>query len=146
MGGRAVVAAGDHARVAGVLALAPWLPAGEPLVALRAPVIFAHGTDDTITDPATTMAYAARLRAAGTPVRTYLLAGEDHAMLHRSGDWNRLVEDFVRSAQAGDAPSGSQELPAPEQPPGSAFRVQAAAVAEIALTRLRLPIRERFRV
>ena len=31
MGGRAVVAAGDHPRVAGVLALAPWLPDGEPL-------------------------------------------------------------------------------------------------------------------
>ncbi|HEY3557443.1 MAG TPA: alpha/beta fold hydrolase, partial [Kribbella sp.] len=38
MGGRAIVAAGDHPRVAGVLALAPWLPAGEPLSALRPPV------------------------------------------------------------------------------------------------------------
>ncbi|MBB5983030.1 alpha/beta fold hydrolase [Kribbella solani] len=140
MGGRAVVAAGDHARVAGVLALAPWLPVGEPLVGLRAPVMFAHGADDTITDPAATMAYAARVRAAGTPVRTYLLAGEDHAMLHRSGDWNRLVADFIRSAQDSQELSGSQELPETNR------GLQAATVGEIALARFRLPVRERFRV
>ncbi|WP_350281005.1 alpha/beta fold hydrolase [Kribbella sp. HUAS MG21] len=141
MGGRAVVAAGDHPRVAGVLALAPWLPKGEPLVALRPPVTFAHGTADRVTDPATTMAYAGRLRAAGTPVTTYTLHDENHAMLHRAADWNRVVADFVSAARSSSGTAGgSIELPLGRR--GSV----AAAVAEIALARLRLPIRERLRV
>ncbi|GAA3142212.1 pimeloyl-ACP methyl ester carboxylesterase [Kribbella aluminosa] len=135
MGGRAVVAVGDHPRVAGVLALAPWLPPGEPLVALRPPVTFVHGADDTMTDPAATAAYAARLRAAGVLVTTYALAGEGHAMLKRPKDWNRLVTEFVR----GDATGGGDEhLPA-------AGAQVVSAVAEIATTRFRLPVKERFR-
>ncbi|MDQ3738190.1 MAG: alpha/beta hydrolase [Actinomycetota bacterium] len=35
MGGRAVVATADHPLVTGVLALAPWLPSGEPLSICR---------------------------------------------------------------------------------------------------------------
>jgi len=139
MGGRAVVAVGDHPRVSGVLALAPWLPPGEPLVALRPPVVLAHGADDRMTDPAATTAYADRLRAAGTPVTTYLLRNEGHAMLRRSGDWNRLVADFVGRTSPSPA-GGSVELPWEDR--GSA----PAAVAEITLARLRLPVRERFRV
>src|SRR5882757_7830603 len=46
MGGRAVVAAGNHPLVCGVLGLAPWLPSGEPHVPLRGLVVFAHGTLD----------------------------------------------------------------------------------------------------
>lgn len=135
MGGRAVVAAGDHPRVAGVLALAPWLPPDEPLVALRPPVTFVHGTNDTITDPAGTAAYAARLRAAGGVVTTYCLAGEQHAMLRRPKDWNRLVADFVRGMPAG---GGDVHLPAVRPQ-------EALAVGEIALARLRMPVKARFR-
>jgi acetyl esterase/lipase len=119
-----------------VLALAPWLPAGEPLVAVRAPITFAHGTDDTITDPAGTTAYAKRLRAAGVTVTTYSLAGEGHAMLRRPKDWNRLVADFVRQTAAG---GGDVQLPE------AGVRV-ASAIGGIALARLRLPVKEQFRV
>ncbi|HWD82834.1 MAG TPA: alpha/beta hydrolase, partial [Kribbella sp.] len=140
MGGRAIVAAGDHPRVAGVLALAPWLPAGEPLSALRPPVAFAHGTDDTMTDPAGTTAYAARLRAAGVTVTAYALAGEGHAMLRRPKDWNRLVADFVTSARDGGGPAGgTEDLPQVGRP------TVVAAVWEIAIARFRLPVKERFR-
>lgn len=131
MGGRAVVAAGDHPRVAGVLALAPWLPRDEPLVALRPPVTFAHGTGDTMTDPAGTTAYAARLRAAGVAVTTYLLEGEGHAMLRRPEDWNRIVADFVAGRSSEDLPETSAHV--------------ALAVGSIAAARFRLPVRERFR-
>ncbi|MGZ0151016.1 dienelactone hydrolase family protein [Kribbella sp. WER1] len=134
MGGRAVVAVGDHPRVAGVLALAPWLPPDEPLVQLRPPVTFAHGTDDTMTDPAGTASYAARLRATGVEVTTYTLAGEGHAMLKRPKDWNRIVADFVR----GKATGSDEHLPA-------AGNHVLPAVAEIATTRFRLPVKERFR-
>ena len=108
MGGRAVVAAGDHPRVAGVLALAPWLPDGEPLTALRAPVTFAHGTLDTITDPRATTAYANRLRAAGTPVTVYSVDAETHGMLHRPADWNTLVATFTTTLSAPRRPQPLQ--------------------------------------
>lgn len=98
MGGRAVVAVGNHPLVAGVLGLAPWLPDGEPLVALRGPVAFAHGAADRITDPAQTANYARRLRASGIPVAMYSVEGEKHAMLHRAADWNELVRRFVATA------------------------------------------------
>ncbi|HZX08287.1 alpha/beta hydrolase [Kribbella sp.] len=141
MGGRAVVAAGDHARVAGVLALAPWLPDDEPLVALRPPVTFVHGTEDTITSPAGTTAYATRLRDAGVTVTTYALAGEGHAMLRRPKDWNRLVAEFVR----GEAPGGDELLPALGAGFVSAVPQALSAFAGVATSLVRLPVRERFR-
>ncbi|MFI5690368.1 dienelactone hydrolase family protein [Kribbella sp. NPDC051586] len=146
MGGRAVVAVGDHPRVAGVLALAPWLPDGEPLTKLRGPVTFAHGTDDTITDPRATTAYANRLRAAGTPVTVYAVTGETHAMLHRPADWNALVATFAAGALTSSDPGPVSEAgtePLPECAPRSSL---PAAVGSIALARLRLPVVERFEV
>ncbi|QNE22938.1 alpha/beta fold hydrolase [Kribbella qitaiheensis] len=104
MGGRAVVAAGNHPLVSGVLGLAPWLPPNEPLVQLRGLVAFAHGTLDRITDPRQTAAYARRLRTGGIPVAMLTLEGEKHAMLHRAGDWNTLVGRFTRAA-LGDSPA-----------------------------------------
>nr|WP_239062757.1 alpha/beta fold hydrolase [Streptomyces sp. SID13031] len=95
MGGRAIVAAGNHPLVDGALALAPWLPDGEPLTQLRGPVVFAHGTADQVTNPAQTAAYAKRLRASGVPVALLSVAGDDHTMLRRSPDWNALVRDFT---------------------------------------------------
>ncbi|MET7277547.1 alpha/beta fold hydrolase [Kribbella sp. NPDC005582] len=143
MGGRAVVAAGDHPRVAGVLGLAPWLPSSEPLIALRPPVMFAHGNDDTVTSPGDTRAYANRLRAAGTPVSLVCLAGETHAMLHRTHDWNALVATFTEYALTGSGEFVPEDLqwPTAESPTST-----ATAVLNVAWTRLRLPVRERIRV
>jgi pimeloyl-ACP methyl ester carboxylesterase len=149
MGGRAVVAAGNHPLVSGVLGLAPWLPDGEPIVALRGPVVLAHGTLDRITDPAQTAAYARRLRASGVPVALLSVEGEKHAMLHRSGDWNELVRRFVAAAlgdaaAAGDPtdcpalttdPDRVDPLPLWNRPGGV-----AAGVRDIAEARLRLPV------
>jgi pimeloyl-ACP methyl ester carboxylesterase len=144
MGGRAVVAAGDHPRVAGVLALAPWLPDGEPLTKLRPPVTFAHGTDDTITDPRATTVYADRLRAAGTPVTVYAVTDETHPMLHRATDWNTLVATFTAGALADSVPTAEDET---ESLPQYGRRSSLpAAVVSIALARLRLPVTERFQV
>jgi predicted esterase len=104
MGGRAVVAVGNHPRVAGVLGLAPWLPPEEPLVALRGTVVLAHGTLDRITDPARTTAYANSLRSTGVPVANFAVDGEKHAMLHRAADWTTLVHHFTSTALSADAP------------------------------------------
>jgi pimeloyl-ACP methyl ester carboxylesterase len=143
MGGRAVVAAGKHPLVSGVLGLAPWLPDGEPLVALRGPVVLAHGTLDRMTDPAATAAYARRLRATGVPVALLSVEGERHAMLHRYGDWNELVRRFVATALGDptDCPALTTEsdrvdlLPLWNRPGGN-----AAGVRDIAAARLRLRV------
>ncbi|GAB2551968.1 alpha/beta hydrolase family protein [Kribbella endophytica] len=141
MGGRAVVAAGNHPLVAGVLGLAPWLPEGEPLVHLRGPVAFAHGTADRITSPVATTSYAARLRAAGIPVAMLSLDGEKHAMLHRAPDWNDIVRRFVSNAlKPADCPlittTDRTDL-VPRSNPGDAA---PGAIADIARTRLTLRV------
>ncbi|GAA1552669.1 alpha/beta hydrolase family protein [Kribbella lupini] len=141
MGGRAVVAAGNHPLVAGVLGLAPWLPTGEPLVHLRGPVAFAHGTADRITSPAATASYATRLRAAGIPVALLTLDGEKHAMLHRAPDWNTIVRRFVTHALTpGECPlltTTARTDRVPRSNPGDAA---PTAIADIARTRLTLRV------
>jgi predicted esterase len=111
LGGRAVVAAGNHPRVVGVLGLAPWLPADEPItmhglhaaaddngIGSAVTVVLAHGTDDRVTDPRLTAAYARRLRATGLAVGLVSVEGEKHAMLRRYADWNELVRRFTLHA------------------------------------------------
>jgi|SRR5215207_3550095 len=163
MGGRAVVAAGNHPRVVGVLGLAPWLPQGEPLTMHGHPadvveavgesgppqtVVLAHGTDDRITDPRLTAAYARRLRTAGLPVGLLGVEGETHAMLHRYADWNELVRRFtVHTLGKPDAPGeGSCEVLSTEPdridllPRWNRAGSMSAAVRAIALARLRLQV------
>ncbi|WBQ06459.1 alpha/beta hydrolase family protein [Kribbella sp. CA-293567] len=134
MGGRAVVAVSNHPLVDRTLALAPWLPAGEPLVKPQGPVVMAHGTADRVTSPALTAAYAKRLRKAGTPVALIAVDGSDHTMLGRSADWNALVRDFVQGT-AGALTTDADHL---DQLPRSG-RAEAPlhGVLEIAKSRLR---------
>jgi dienelactone hydrolase len=148
MGGRAVVAAGNHSLVAGVLGLAPWLPPDEPVVKIGGPVVLAHGTLDRITDPALTGTYAGRLRAAGVPVALLSVEDEKHAMLRRATDWDDLVHRFVLHAFA--------EPPAPcEALTTTVDRVDTlprwnrptsipVAVRSIAAARLRLRVTDHF--
>lgn len=99
MGGRAVMANAADERVVGVLALAPWLPADEPLARPDgALVVTAHGTDDTITAPGATAAYVRRLRADGCAVAEFEVGSDTHAMLRRHRDWSELVRRSVRSS------------------------------------------------
>jgi dienelactone hydrolase len=107
MGGRAALRAAGHPRVAGVLALAPWIPAGEPVEQLRGrAVLIVHGDADRMTDPALSLAYARRAQAEGFDVEYRRIPGGDHAMLHSAAAWHAVAADFVvRSvlARSGDA-------------------------------------------
>jgi pimeloyl-ACP methyl ester carboxylesterase len=144
MGGRAVVAAGNHPLVGGVLGLAPWLPAGEPLAKIGGPVVLAHGTLDRITDPALTATYAGRLRDAGVPVALLSVEDEKHAMLHRATDWDELVRRFVQHAFA-EPPAPREALTTtPDRvdllPRWNRPTPVPAAVRSIAAARLRLRV------
>ena len=147
MGGRAVTWLADHDRVRGVLALAPWLPESDPLVAAGDRiVVLAHGNQDRITDPAATARYAAKLRATGTTVASYTVAGDTHAMLRRYGDWDELVRRFARQALAqpgptlGDALDTDPSRPVDQLPRSTRKRGRPGAIASIAFARFRLRV------
>lgn len=104
MGGRTALRCADDPAVAGVLALAPWLEPGEPIVLRPAVgVLIAHGDRDRITDPAASSAFAARAAAAGLPVRFLSMPGSAHAMLRRAGQWHALVRSAVAELLAAQA-------------------------------------------
>ncbi|WP_051951018.1 alpha/beta fold hydrolase [Actinacidiphila yeochonensis] len=92
MGGRAALRAAGRPGVAGVVALAPWCPPGEPVAHLAGrSLVFAHAEGDRVTSPADALRMAAEARAAGALVCRYVLSGGDHTMLRRARDWHRLA-------------------------------------------------------
>jgi pimeloyl-ACP methyl ester carboxylesterase len=96
MGARAALRAAAAAHVRGVVALAPWLPQGEPVEQLAGrTIVIAHGTRDRVTAPAASLAYA--LRAVGTAERLcrFEVRGSRHGMLDRAPAWHALARRAV---------------------------------------------------
>lgn len=148
MGGRAVTWLANHDMVRGVLALAPWLPESDPLVASgHRVVVLAHGNQDRITDAAATARYAAKLRGTGATVGSYTVVGDNHSMLRRYGDWDELVRRFVRQALAqpgpalGDAVDSDPSRPVDQLPRWTRKRGRPGAIASITFARFRHPVR-----
>ncbi|GAA1945804.1 alpha/beta hydrolase [Streptomyces durmitorensis] len=107
MGARAALAAAGDPLVRGVVGLAPWCPAGEPVAHLRGRrVVLLHGDKDRTTDPRSSLDFAARAGAAGADAATVLMCGSGHAMLRRATAWH----DLTGRAVAGFL--GLAELPA----------------------------------
>ncbi|HJQ01444.1 MAG TPA: alpha/beta fold hydrolase [Jatrophihabitans sp.] len=99
MGGRTALRIGGTEQVRAVVGLAPWLPPGEPVEQLRQrQVLLVHGTDDRLTDPRLTAAFADRLQAAGGTVSLVRVSGGRHAMLRRPQLWHELAAQFVLNA------------------------------------------------
>jgi dienelactone hydrolase len=102
LGGRAALAAGGHPSVRAIMALAPWLPATEPVDHLRGgPVLIAHGTRDKWVDPRGSLLFAERARGAGVDVSRVEVTGVGHAMLRRCSLWHGLTTYFVMTQLAG---------------------------------------------
>ncbi|BFV60814.1 alpha/beta hydrolase [Kitasatospora sp. CMC57] len=96
MGGRAALRAAGHPCVVGVIALAPWCPAGEPVAQLRdRTVVTLHGDRDRVTAPGATRDLATRAREAGARVAGYTVHGSGHALLRRSADWHRAAAELT---------------------------------------------------
>lgn len=96
MGGRAALDAGGSPQVCGVVGLAPWCPAGEPVEHLRGTeVALLHGDRDRMTDPRGSLDFVHRARTAGVRARYVPMPGGDHAMLRRAGMWHVLTTDLV---------------------------------------------------
>lgn len=94
MGARTAVHVADHTAVRGVVALAPWWPAGEPVrAALGTPVRAAHGRRDRITSYAASRAWVERLRAAGGDATLRSMGWAGHYLLSRRRAWNAFATE-----------------------------------------------------
>jgi hypothetical protein len=94
MGGRSAVATADEANVAGVVALAPWLPEGEPVEPLTGRAFAAaHGSRDTVTDPGLTRDFTSRAGAVASSAEFRDMGPVGHFLLRRLSAWNEFAVD-----------------------------------------------------
>ena len=108
MGGRAALRSAGHPQVVAVAALAPWLPAGEPVDQLSGrDLLMMHGTADATTRPKATAALAQTVAPIARRVASVQIKRSSHAMLQRAGLWHSLTAAFVDNVINGSA------LPAP---------------------------------
>ena len=92
MGGRTALRLSGDPSVVGVIALAPWLPPGEPLPPIGSGhLLIAHGNRDRWTDPAASLQYALAATTTAKSVRYVEVTGETHAMLKRPRLWRDLA-------------------------------------------------------
>jgi pimeloyl-ACP methyl ester carboxylesterase len=96
MGGRAALRVAGEPSVRGVAALAPWLPADEPITQLAGSVVLvAHGDHDSVTSADASLAYVRRVAAVADRVCFWRVPGGHHAMLEHPVHWHGLVRDFA---------------------------------------------------
>ena len=96
MGGRAALRAAGHPRVTGVVALAPWVPEGEPVSQLCGrSVLVAHGSADRVTSPELSRSFAQRAQEDGIDLEYRVIPRGDHAMLRSARVWHALAADFA---------------------------------------------------
>jgi predicted esterase len=112
MGGRTALRAAGHQQVGSVVALAPWLPSGEPIDQLAGRhVLLAHGDQDRVTSAAGTSRYADQLAGAGIVASVVTVRGDGHAMLRRAALWHNLAAGFL----AGTLLSGAKDSGADQE-------------------------------
>jgi pimeloyl-ACP methyl ester carboxylesterase len=94
MGARTAVAVADDPSVAGVVALAPWLPGDEPVDRLRGKhLAAAHGRTDRITSFRSTQAFVRRAEAVAASADLTDMGPVGHYMLRRVRAWNDFAVD-----------------------------------------------------
>lgn len=92
MGARVAVHVADDPQVTGVVGLAPWFPAGEPVDALVGKrLLAAHGRTDRITGFAATAAYVDRARPLAASAELRDMGRVGHYMLKRITAWNDVA-------------------------------------------------------
>lgn len=106
MGARTSVAVADDESVVGVVGLAPWLPADEPVRPLAGKQLaVAHGATDKITSARATRAFVGRADRVAASTEFHDMGRAGHYMFRRISDWNdfavtrslALVDAAVRS-------------------------------------------------
>ncbi|MCX4815626.1 alpha/beta fold hydrolase [Streptomyces sp. NBC_01239] len=95
MGGRAALRVASHPQVRGVVALAPWLPTGEPVAQLVGRSVLLVQGHDGRASGVQVWGYAERARAAGARAGVVVVRGGPW-MMRRAGVWHRTVASAVR--------------------------------------------------
>jgi alpha-beta hydrolase superfamily lysophospholipase len=97
MGGRTASRVADHRLVRGVVALAPWLPPADPVVALTGKELHAaHGRRDRITRASDTRAYVERAARVAAATSYTDMGDRGHYLLSGIHAWNGFALDRVR--------------------------------------------------
>jgi pimeloyl-ACP methyl ester carboxylesterase len=92
MGARTAVAVADAPGVVGVVGLAPWFPADEPVDGLTGRhLVAAHGSRDRITSPRATRAFVARAQQVAAEARLIEMGPLGHYMLRGIARWNHVA-------------------------------------------------------
>jgi predicted esterase len=92
MGARTAVRAADDPAVVGVVGLAPWLPADDPVESLVGRHLVAvHGSRDRITSPRATRRYVDRAAVVAASARFVDMPGLGHYMFRGLDRWNRVA-------------------------------------------------------
>jgi pimeloyl-ACP methyl ester carboxylesterase len=101
MGARTAAAVADHPSVRGVVGLAPWLPADDPITGLHGKTLLAaHGRRDKITSPRATKKYVDRAAEIGT-ARFTDMGAVGHYLLRDVRSWNRFALQACREIALG---------------------------------------------
>lgn len=96
MGARTAMRVSDAPAVRGVVGLAPWLPDGEPVVALRdRRLVVGHGRRDRITSFALSQAYVERARSVARSASFHDMGDVGHYLLRDSARWNTFTAASV---------------------------------------------------
>jgi pimeloyl-ACP methyl ester carboxylesterase len=102
MGGRAALRAAGLPDVRGVVALAPWIPNGEPVAQLAGrTVVLLHGSRDLRTSPDATARFAVQARVLTDHVLALGILRSGHTMLSRASLWHRLTAQLVAAILSG---------------------------------------------
>jgi predicted esterase len=108
MGARTSVAVADDESVVGVVGLAPWLPADEPVRPLAGKhLAVAHGASDKITSARATRAFVGRAGRVAASTEFHDMGRAGHYMFRRIPEWNdfavsrslAIVDAAVRSGR-----------------------------------------------
>lgn len=92
MGARTAAQVADAPGVAGVVGLAPWFPAEDPVDALAGKrLVAAHGRRDRITSPRASRRFVERAAAIAEEARFVDMGGLGHYMLTGVDRWNRVA-------------------------------------------------------
>ena len=92
MGGRTAVHVADDPSVRGVVALAPWLPPGESVAALRGKQLYAaHGSRDRITSSRATQDFVRRAAAVAEVAEFTDMGPLGHYLLRGREAWNAFA-------------------------------------------------------
>ena len=92
MGARTAVHVADEQHVVGVVGLAPWWPADEPVDALRGKrLVGAHGRRDRITSYRQSARFVARAADVAASAELRDMGALGHYMLRRSRAWNDVA-------------------------------------------------------